>query len=260
MVYGQTCLLMASPIRISVVCAAYNVRNTVVRAVESCLVQTYPPHEVIVVDDGSTDGTAELIEQTFALQVRVIRLLKNSGPSAARNRGMDAATGDVIALQDADDWWHPEKLERVAEALAAQPDARFIFHAYAHEPVPQLGRAPAQRYPFLKLLLRNAVATPCAVLVNDSSLRFDEALRRMEDWDLFLRAAERYGAWRMDAPLTVLGRPVLSAGGLSSSRWKMRIAEMQVYRKWTAAKWWRWALLPVLWLWSGAKAVRKWMR
>ncbi len=248
---------MREGVRFSVVCAAYNARATVVRAVQSCLHQTYPPHEVIVVDDGSTDGTADLLEETFAARVRVIRLPGNLGPSAARNRGMDAASGDFIALQDADDWWHPEKLARVAEALAKQPSARFVFHAYVHRPAPLTARAPARCYPVWKLLLRNAVATPCAVLVNDSSLRFDERLRHMEDWDLFLRAAEQVGAWRIDEPLTVLGRPVLSAGGLSSSRWKMRVGEMRVYRKWAAARWWRLALLPVLWGWSGMKAMAK---
>lgn len=249
---------MREAVRFSVVCAAYNAQATVVRAIQSCLHQTHPPHEVIVVDDGSIDGTADLLEEMFAARVRVIRLTQNMGPSAARNRGMDAASGDFVALQDADDWWHPEKLARVAKALAIQPAARFVFHAYAHGgPAPLAAPASARRYPVWKLLLRNAVATPCAVLANDSSLRFDERLRHMEDWDLFLRAAEQLGAWRLDAPLTVLGRPVLSAGGLSSSRWKMRLGEMRVYRKWAGARWWRLALLPVLWGWSGMKAMAK---
>lgn len=250
---------MPDAIRFSAVCAAYNARATVVRAVESCLAQTYPPHEMIVVDDGSMDGTADLVEETFGERVRLIRLPKNSGPSAARNRGMDAATGNFIALQDADDWWHPEKLARVAAVLKSQPDARFVFHTYANAEAVLEAAKQARRSPAWQLLLRNVVATPCAVFAADSSLRFDERLRRMEDWDFFLRAAERWGVWRMDAALTVLGRPVLSAGGLSSSRWKMRVGEMRVYRKWAAARWWRWMLLPMLWTWSGMKAAAKWM-
>jgi glycosyltransferase involved in cell wall biosynthesis len=183
---------MANGTRFSVVCAAYNARDTVIHAVNSCLQQTYPPYEVIVVDDGSTDGTAELLEETFGNSVRLIRLEKNSGPSAARNQGMDAATGDFIALQDADDWWHPEKLGRVAKVLGEQQCARFVFHGYMHEQMPLKEVKPAQPYPFWKLMLRNVVATPCAIVINDVRLRFDERLRQMEDWDLFLQAAEKW--------------------------------------------------------------------
>lgn len=248
---------MTENIRFSVVIAAYNAAGTIVRAVESCLDQRYPPHQVIVVDDASTDNTVALLEQRFGDRILLLRLERNTGPSAARNQGMDAATGDFIAFQDADDWWLPEKLTIVQTALREQPQMRFVFHRFSHsqESLPTHRRPIA--YPLWKLLLRNVIATPCAVVVNDSSFRFDERFRQMEDWDFFLRFAERHGAWLLDAPLTVLGRPVLSPGGLSSSRKKMRVGEMRVYWKWAASRPLFLLLLPFLLLWSLVKATVK---
>ncbi len=246
-------------IRFSVVCAAYNARETVVRAVGSCVYQTHPPHEIIVVDDASTDDTVAVLETAFGAQIRIVLLAQNGGPSAARNAGMNAATGNFIALQDADDWWEPQKLERVASAIQST-GAGFIFHRYA------LGRTklPAsglpRRLPRWRLLLGNVVATPCAVFSAEANQRFDERLRWMEDWDFFLRLEEDCGAWLLDEPLTVLGRPVLSAGGLSAARGKMRAAERSIYAKWARRRWWRSPLLPPLWIWSWLKAARKTVR
>lgn len=100
---------------VSVVIPAYNRANSVRRSVESVLQQTYRRLEVIVVDDGSTDGTPEVLE-TFGDRIRVIRQ-PNGGPSSARNTGVAHGSGEIIAFLDSDDIWKPEKLERQVRLL-----------------------------------------------------------------------------------------------------------------------------------------------
>ena len=100
---------------VSVVIPAYNRANSVRRSVESVLQQTYRHLEIIVVDDGSTDGTAEVLE-TFEDRIQVIRQ-PNGGPSSARNTGVAHSKGEIIAFLDSDDTWKPEKLERQVRLL-----------------------------------------------------------------------------------------------------------------------------------------------
>lgn len=107
--------------RVSVVIPCYNVAPFVRATVSSVLAQTHPVFEVIVVDDGSTDETAS-VASAFGAPVRVIRQA-NARVSATRNRGLDEATGDYIALLDGDDAWAPEKIARQLEYLRAHPDA-----------------------------------------------------------------------------------------------------------------------------------------
>ena len=94
---------------VSVVMAAYNYAPYISEAIESVLAQTRPPLDVIVVDDGSTDATPEVLA-AFGDRIRVLRQT-NQGASAARNRGIEAARGEYIAFIDADDVWKPRKLE-----------------------------------------------------------------------------------------------------------------------------------------------------
>ena len=96
------------PPRFSVIIPAYNSATTLTRAVESVLCQSYPAHEIIVIDDGSTDNTTE-VARGFGEQVRLLRQA-NAGVSAARNRGAECATGDWLAFLDADDWYYPDRL------------------------------------------------------------------------------------------------------------------------------------------------------
>ncbi len=108
------------PFCISVVIPAFNNEKYIARAIGSVLAQTRPADEIIVVDDGSTDGTANEV-RTFGDTVRLIRQ-KNGGASAARNAGVLAAAGEWIAFLDADDEWLPNKLELQVEHLRRHPD------------------------------------------------------------------------------------------------------------------------------------------
>ena len=112
---------------ISTVVTVYNAERYIGEALASILSQTRPPEEVVVVDDGSTDGTpAELAR--FRGEIRLIRQ-ENGGHAAALNRGMSAARGDFLAKCDADDTWEPRKLERQADAVGAHPEIDIAFAA-----------------------------------------------------------------------------------------------------------------------------------
>jgi glycosyltransferase involved in cell wall biosynthesis len=104
---------------ISVVIPAYNGEAFLDQAIQSALEQTWPRTEVVVVDDGSTDRSAEI---AGSYPVELVRQ-ENGGVAAARNRGVDASKGDLLSFLDQDDMLRPEKLERQLEALLAQPEA-----------------------------------------------------------------------------------------------------------------------------------------
>lgn len=115
---------------ISVIIAVYNGGPTIRRAIESVLAQTYPPHELIVVDDGSTDNTS-LVVAEFGDRIRYIRQ-SNAGVSAARNAGATAATGEWLAFLDADDWYYSDRLRWHAEWIERDPALDFFTGDYEY--------------------------------------------------------------------------------------------------------------------------------
>jgi glycosyltransferase involved in cell wall biosynthesis len=231
-----------------VVIPAWNAAQTIVRAVRSCAEQSYAPHEIIVVDDAGTDETEQLVKTNFP-QVKYIRLERNAGPAHARNIGWARATGDFITFQDADDVWHKDKLRIVARALLQNKEIRFLYHPYTLAPMDFDANEKdirTEKFPFNKLLWSNPIGTPCTVLINDPALRFDEEMRYMEDYDLWLKAGYKYGIYRLNLALTQINRPILSAGGQSSNRRKMRSGEFQAYIKMAKRHPQYWLLIPLL--------------
>jgi glycosyltransferase involved in cell wall biosynthesis len=206
--------------KFSVIIPAYNAEQYIAKAIQSGLNQTYPPHEIIVIDDGSTDGTAAVAE-SFPAPVRVIRLAENMGVSMARNRGVQASTGDWLAFLDADDWFLPEKLELQRRCALENPQAVLLYAGWwviSVDGVESLGRftPPAALLPMLRYRCNLPLGT--AVLrrdVFDSVGGLDPSLRRCQDWDLWLRITARYSVESFAAvpePLAVYRRV---AGSLS---------------------------------------------
>jgi GT2 family glycosyltransferase len=122
----QSCI--RKPPKFSVIIPVYNLAETLPRAIKSVIEQTWPAHEIIVVDDGSTDNSLQ-VANGFANKVRVISQV-NTGVSAARNRGAESATGDWLAFLDADDWYYPDRLRWHAEWIGRDADLDFLTGDY----------------------------------------------------------------------------------------------------------------------------------
>lgn len=182
---------------ISVILPVYNRKNTVRKAVESVLNQTERDVECIVVDDASTDGTAEVLAEIRDSRLHVIRLTENGGACHARNVGIKAAKGAYIAFQDSDDCFHPDKLARQWSFLT-ETGADVVFCAMNRicgqqtEVFPQhLPDAPITQ---TMLLRENLASTQCifgrAEVFRDTP--FDEGMPRLQDWALMLDLAAKY--------------------------------------------------------------------
>lgn len=156
---------MSAP-RFSVVIPVHNGQAFVVRAIESVLAQTWPAYEVIVVDDGSTDATAEVVLR-FGDRVHYIRQ-DNAGVSAARNRGAEMATGDWLAFLDADDWYYPERLRLHAEWIAREPGLDFFTgdYDYVRADGSHISRSMEQ-HESGRRMLRKAQGAPTVVMERD---------------------------------------------------------------------------------------------
>lgn len=211
--------------RVSVVIPTYNSGPLVVEAVESALAQTFLPHEVIVVDDGSTDDTAERLA-AFGDRIRYVRKT-NGGVSSARNQGVAEATGDAIAFLDADDVWHPRKLELQTAALAARPVLGLLGTKVYHWPAPHhpdAEQAPAGTVTFTldEFVQRNRLVTS-SVLVRTPVIRaagpFDPSLQGPEDYDLWLRVARRSAVGVL--PVRLVGYRVGTPNSLSKNAVRM---------------------------------------
>ncbi len=115
---------------VSIVIPTFNRTDTISRAVESCLDQTYKEFEVLIVDDASTDGFEETHRSLFSdRRIRVIKHGRNQGVSASRNTGVQNARGDFVAFLDSDDSWHPTKLEKQVRYIQAHANARLLCGA-----------------------------------------------------------------------------------------------------------------------------------
>ncbi len=174
---------------VSAIITAYNSADYVHRAIESILAQSYLASEIIVVDDGSSDGTADVIEARFGDRVRVIRQ-PNGGPNAARNRGARESQGDWIAYLDADDTWTPHRLE-VQIPLTARPEIGVISGYAVCEKREYM---VSGRVTFEMLWERNYVGVPTSLIRRTAFEElggFDEdrELVGAEDYNMWLRMA-----------------------------------------------------------------------
>lgn len=228
----------------SIIIPVYNSENTILKCIESCLMQTYENFEIIIVDDCSADNTVALIQeyiQTHGINNIFVNQLKyNQGPSVARNKGIELAQGDFIALLDSDDYFEANKLETVSQALAVNTSIDLLGHNYKifveTEPTKSYTvdviLSKLIKISCIKLLLKNFAVTPSIVFKKSMNIKFDEAMRYTEDHDFFLRACmKNYKIFYLDLPLVSLSRTVLSKGGQSSNRIKMRLGEFKMYMK-----------------------------
>ena len=192
---------------ISVIIPTWNRADRLANALQSVFAQSLPPAEVIVVDDGSTDDTRRLVHSQFR-DARYI-YQQNRGVSSARNTGIQAASGDWIALLDSDDRWQPDKLEQQCEHLRARPDYKIchsdeIWIRNGKRVNPMKKHAKQGGHIFRHCLPLCAIS-PSAVLIHRDLFRkiglFDERLPACEDYDLWLRICAMHPVLYIDKPL-----------------------------------------------------------
>lgn len=225
---------MTSSATISVVIPCFNSANTIERALRSVEGQITKPHEVIVVDDASSDNTVSVIEQyarTSTLNIRVIKQSANGGPSVARNAAWNVATGEFIAFLDADDQWHPQKLEAQLNAMLANPTIVMSFHDHlfgSSEHFETLPLTPTTSQATLhNYLIRNRSATPTVMLRTALSERFLNTKRYAEDYLLWMTIiASRGSALHIHATLAHCSNPGYGGSGQSGKLWKMERSEL----------------------------------
>jgi GT2 family glycosyltransferase len=211
---------------VSVLVPAYNAERWIGEALDSILGQTVPAAEVIVIDDGSIDGTPGVV-RGFGARVQYVRQ-ENAGAAAARNRGLALARGDYIAFLDADDLWLPEKLEKQLALLERQPELKWVYSdAYFFvdgrpETTSRIGRHLKLRSGniFEALLLGDFIASPTPVIHREVFARLGQFVMQppwlvyAEDWEMWLRIAQIYPIGLVHEPLA---RYRLSAGSKSQS-------------------------------------------
>src|SRR3954468_23998876 len=191
---------------ISILTPAYDVARFVGAAVDSVLLQDFTDWEMIVVDDGSRDGTAAVVAERRDPRIRLIAQ-ENAGVSAARSRAMAEARGEAILFLDADDWLAPDALSRLLAALASAPEAVGAYGGYAVMAEDAgLGDAPLRRKagPFPSgdlletLLVENLFANGGHLLLRREAVRqagpFLPQLRYGEDWEYWIRLS-LLGPW-----------------------------------------------------------------
>lgn len=220
---------------VSVILPTYNRAHLVVRAILSVLKQSYSDFELLVVDDGSTDQTQEVIARLHDSRIRYIRHEQNQGAAAARNTGIKASLGQYIAFQDSDDEWQPDKLAQQVEILSQSPaeigvvySSFWRIHGNRKRIAPSKMTKLASWLPFKsrKLdgdihlsLLRGNFITPQATLVRKECFEkaglFDERMPRFQDWELWLRIAKPYHFKYIDEPFVTL---YFTPGSISASQ------------------------------------------
>lgn len=218
--------------KVSVVIPTYNAAAFVVEAVLSVLAQTCPPHEIIVVDDGSTDDTAGRLK---GLPITVIHQA-NAGVAMARNAGVAAATGDAIAFLDADDVWHPRKLELQVPLFECDNCDLTATGCFPWPgDVPEISDdciIDLQRIELKDLVVRNSIVTSTVLVKRELVEDFDKRMQGPEDYDLWLRIAQKAPCAFLPAELTGY-RTV--AGSLSKNAERMEAGMRLILAKLEAA-------------------------
>ena len=229
-----------------------------------------PVVEIIIVDDCSSDETARLIKTLTAEDPRIVglRLPSNDGPGRARNAGWDMAQGEFVAFLDADDSWHPDKIDLQLRLFRQMPELVIVGHLAAlfGEPGTDVSHqvsdhellAVTQRISRRSVLVGNPWSTPTVMLRRGINFRFAEDQRYAEDYYLWARIliSGSPGA-RINLPLAVLYKARFGAGGLSGDLWKMEKGELQAIRKlWRQGDIWAWEYV-VASIYSYAKYMRR---
>ena len=234
---------------VSVVIPAYNSGRWICEALESVFAQTDPPAQVIVVDDGSSDDTPARV-RPYRDRIEYIRQA-NAGVSAARNRGVAAATGEFVAFLDSDDVWHPRKTRLQMEVFRRTPQLGVLstptydWPAAGHPPVGDFARLPMTPVSWTDMAVKNRMNTSSVVVRRELLRRagpFDVTMQGPEDRDMWLRLVQLAPGANLEIPLSGYR---ITPGGISQNPDKCRDGMLRILKKlqdggaWQGRRWLR---------------------
>lgn len=185
---------------VSVILPAYNAEKTIAETIQSVLQQTWTDFELLVINDGSTDATVDIVSQIHDVRIQILTFA-NAGVVASRNRGLEKATGEWITFIDADDLWTPDKLACQLKALTHHPEAAVAYSWTDY--IDQAGQfvrpgwhdSPSGNV-YAAMVNRCFIENGSNILFRRSVLSevegFDPSLVMCEDWDFYIRLAEKF--------------------------------------------------------------------
>lgn len=246
---------------VSVIVAAYQAAETIERTLKSIAAQTLKPREVVVVDDGSSDGTSDAAEACSegmnGIELRVFRTEDNLGAGSARNRAIEESTQTYLAFLDSDDEWFPEKLERSMMRIEGT-DFALVAHDYVTGSADDAPRTYCEaRFhegpdPFVSLYRKGYIPSCSVVARRDAVIAaggFDPTLRNAQDFDLWLAMLRKPGT-----PFLVFDEPLLryheSPDGIMSHTERRLDCALKIARRY----------LPDLWSRPGIPLASLWFR
>lgn len=220
---------------VSVVIPIYNSEETLPRAVDSIARQSLLPSEVLLIDDNSSDSSLDVcgnIEREYSkfFPIRVLAFKNNEGPSRARNRGWDSASGKYVAFLDADDSWHPEKIRVQWDFMENHSSVSLSGHLCGIHKTNTEEKGGVTAMKPIRMLLSNPFSTPTVMVRRSVPHRFSETKRFAEDYHLWMKMAlSGLILARLEVELAVLHKPKFGAAGLSAAMWKMEKGEIDAY-------------------------------
>lgn len=198
--------------RVSAIITAYNSEAFIAEAIDSVLKQSRVVDEIVVVDDGSTDGTRRVVAEYAEQGIKFIQQ-HNRGAGAARNKGIRETSGEFVAFLDADDMWLPDKTLLQVNYLNAHPETALVsgfsrWWNMTKGTVRISGKVPESMHALRReILVHNVLGNPSMAMIRRSALAevglFDEGIRWGQDWELWIRLTQRYNAAMIPQPLTV---------------------------------------------------------
>lgn len=222
---------------VTVIITTYNYARFLSKGIESVLAQTLQPDEIIVVDDGSTDNTREIVAEYESRGVRYM-YQENSGISSARNAGIRASKGSLLTFLDSDDRWVPEKLALQAGHMQNHPEVGLVtaseWQVSEHGEDPWLlKRKPvASRVMLDTALVENFIGNASLTMLRrevfDKVGLFDERVGLGQDWDMWMRVAQEYPLAVLDEPLIYYTR---HEGSISAGKLWQRYRSNRVFHR-----------------------------
>lgn len=226
--------------KVSIILPTYNRAHLLKRSIKSVLQQTYTNFELIVVDDGSTDNTPNIVKSFKDGRIHFIRQKKREGANNARNKGIKSSTGNLIAFQDSDDKWMKQKLEKQVNAIIDSDISVGVVYVKSINYkngvktfIPKDKVKIKDGDIFKQLLKGNFISTPM-ILTRREYLEkvglFDENLHRLQDWDLCIRLSQKYKFRYINEPLLLAYHSKDSISEDKKARLKAHILIFKKYK------------------------------